>query len=192
MVFNQKCLTNNTHRNTFRNKIYGENDPVGFISLGLSRAERLWEGLCFNPLIIASSGNWGQSLRDTEKLFLIERSSMLSEIKGVNAYNVKSLCSKIRLTTCTWILYSFPVVPLAKPQGTISVGLTLKCNYHGNKLWLTVGLSNSHQTRCNLKRCWWYTPVPQGLLSAMQRVQKLWIKFRQHDPATSCLLYEVR
>lgn len=152
MALNQKRLTNNTFRNTFRNKIYRENDPVGFISLGLSRTARMWEGLCCNPLIIASSGNWGQSLRDTEKLFLIERSSMLFEIKGVNAHNVKSLCSKIWLSTCLLGLSLFsPCFSGDKPRGTISAGLTLKCNYRGNKLWLTVGLLNSHQTHCHLK-----------------------------------------
>lgn len=43
------------------------------------------------------------------------------------------------------------VIPVAKPQGAISARLTLKCNYHGNKLWLTAGLSYSQRTHCHLR-----------------------------------------
>lgn len=82
-----------------------------------------------------------------------------------------------------------PVIPVAKPQGTISARLTLKCNYHGNKLWLTAGLSYSQWTCYHLRvvlevhSC----PSEAAVSSAELRAQKLWTAFSQHQPSTSCV-----
>lgn len=81
------------------------------------------------------------------------------------------------------------MIPVAKPQGTISARLTLKCNYHGNKLWLTAGLSYSQWTCYRLRVVLEVHSRPSGtaVSSAELRAQKLWTAFIQHQPSTSCV-----
>lgn len=99
-----------------------------------------------------------------KEMLLLECLWMLANAKVVTVYNGKHSHSEIWLNVCISeqdaFYKTFPsqfspfcsfVIPVAKPQGTISARLTLKCNYHGNKLWLTAGLSYSQWTRCHLR-----------------------------------------